>query len=228
MSARLIDRYRKATPFHHFSDPEWAQVTRRARYRRYRQDEIIAHYGDRWPYLFLVLEGAVHAVKQSVEGRSLIILELQEGEVFWGLAFYADKADMPVTLVARGECQIAMWAREDLLELLLRESKSLWDICGLMVERMERASSIVEGLAFQPVAGRLARLLLEHYGGVDGPTARDLSLEEMAAHVGSTREMVCRMLYRFSDDRLIDITRTEFTLIDHNGLGQLAGEDTQA
>jgi CRP/FNR family transcriptional regulator len=97
-----------------------------------------------------------------------------------------------------------------------------------MVERMERASSIVEGLAFQPVAGRLARLLLEHYGGVDGPTARDLSLEEMAAHVGSTREMVCRMLYRFSDDRLIDITRTEFTLIDHNGLGQLAGEDTQA
>jgi DNA-binding transcriptional regulator LsrR (DeoR family) len=36
----------------------------------------------------------------------------------------------------------------------------------------------------------------------------------MAARIGSTREMVCRLLYKFSDEGLIKITRTEFSVTD--------------
>ncbi len=32
----------------------------------------------------------------------------------------------------------------------------------------------------------------------------------VAARVGTTREMVCRALYNFSDKKLIEVTRTEF------------------
>jgi len=45
----------------------------------------------------------------------------------------------------------------------------------------------------------------------------------MAARIGTTREMVCRVLYQFSDDNLIEITRTEFALNDTERLAQLAG-----
>jgi CRP-like cAMP-binding protein len=51
---------------------------------------------------------------------------------------------------------------------------------------------------------------------------RHLTLDEMAARIGTTREMVCRALYRFADKRLIDVTRTEFVLTDEAGLGKLA------
>ena len=44
----------------------------------------------------------------------------------------------------------------------------------------------------------------------------------MAARIGSTREMVCRALYSFSDKKLIEVTRTEFVLTDHEGLDQLS------
>jgi hypothetical protein len=44
----------------------------------------------------------------------------------------------------------------------------------------------------------------------------------MAAYIGTTNEMVCRALYRFSDEKLIHITRTEFALNDEAGLAQLA------
>ena len=88
---------------------------------------------------------------------------------------------------------------------------------------MERASAILGELAFQPVAGRVARLLLDHFKDADGDRLkRDLTLDEMAARAGTTREMVCRRLYNFSDPGLIHITRPEYYLTDKNGLTQLA------
>lgn len=103
----------------------------------------------------------------------------------------------------------------------------LWQLARIMVSRMNRASEIVEDLAFQPVSGRLAALLLEEYeDSAPGPVKRDLTLDEMAARIGTTREVVCRVLYRFSDDNLIEITRTEFELNDAKALAHIAGRPT--
>jgi CRP/FNR family transcriptional regulator len=108
------------------------------------------------------------------------------------------------------------------MPILERNGRVGWELCRLMAGRMQRASEILEGLAFQPVAGRLARLLLEHFEMAgDSAISRHLTLDEMAARIGSTREMVCRALYGFSDRKLIEVTRTEFVLIDREGLAQL-------
>jgi CRP/FNR family transcriptional regulator len=91
-----------------------------------------------------------------------------------------------------------------------------------MIQRMQRASAIVEELAFLPVSGRLARLLLEHFDIAGEPVLeRSLTLDEMASRVGTTREMVCRALYRFADRDLIHVTRTEFVLTNREGLSRL-------
>jgi len=90
---------------------------------------------------------------------------------------------------------------------------------------MMRASRILEDLAFQPVAGRLAHLLLEQFDDQPGDTmSRDLTLDDMAARIGSTREMVCRHLYHFADKGAILINRTEFQIKDHDLLQILAGK----
>jgi hypothetical protein len=51
---------------------------------------------------------------------------------------------------------------------------------------------------------------------------RALTLDELAARLGTTREVVCRTLYRFADKNLINVTRTEFVLSDREGLARLA------
>ena len=94
-----------------------------------------------------------------------------------------------------------------------------------MIERMQQASTVVEGLAFQPVAGRLARLLVTFSAGREAePIPRSLTLDEIAARIGTTREVVCRFLHRFADEGLIDITRTEFVIHDQGRLEQLASQ----
>jgi CRP-like cAMP-binding protein len=86
---------------------------------------------------------------------------------------------------------------------------------------MLRASNIVDGLAFQPVAGRLAQYLLEQTSPGKSAAARHQTLDEMAAHIGTTREVVCRTLHSFSDDGLIRITRTEYNITDRQALEQM-------
>ena len=191
--------------------------------RSYPKDDWITHYGADWPYLFFVEEGGVIAIKESQEGRSLVVITLEAGEVFWGTGFFKEGVGMPVALVAKGDTRLRLWSREKLLPFMISNGRFTWGLAQLMAERMMRASRILEEMAFQPVAGRLAQLLLEQLEDQSGDTlARDLTLDEMAARIGSTREMVCRHLYLFADQGAIQINRTEFKISDREMLNGLA------
>ncbi len=204
------------------SPSDQQETVRLARVRSYLKGEKIILYGDVWPHLFMVKSGEIEAIKESGEGRILRVVSFLAGELFWGLAFFHENAPMPVTLGAREDSQIYLWARDAILPLLLRNGQASWELSRLMAERMQRASEILEGLAFQPVAGRLARFLLDNFDTAsDSAISRDLTLDDIAAHIGTTREMVCRALYSFSDKKLIEVTRTEFVLTDREGLARM-------
>lgn len=220
----LIEWLTNNSVFASLADKERERLVEAAIHKKYAKGEWIAPYGDVWPYLFLVTAGSIHGLKESSEGRSLIVLTLEPGDLFWGMAFFDDDAVMPVLLQAQSDSQVYLWSREQMQPWLWQNGRVSWELSRLMVRRMQRASEIVEELAFQPVASRLAGLLLDQYqDATDAPIARNQTLDQMAAHIGTTREMVCRLLYRFSDQDLIHITRTEFVLNDKTGLMQLSG-----
>jgi CRP-like cAMP-binding protein len=192
--------------------------------RTYEKGSRIVHYGDIWPYLFFVAEGRVTAVKESEEGRALIVVSLSAGEVFWGISFFEKGTPMIVSLIADEPSKLHAWSRKTLLPILLADGRMSWELARLMVKRMLHASDIVEELAFQPVTGRLARLLLQHFGAEaeEEYVERDLTLDEMAARIGTTREMVCRQLYRIMDKGAIQISRTDFKITNRAALEKIA------
>jgi CRP-like cAMP-binding protein len=192
--------------------------------RHYPKGSILAHAADLWPFLFLVVEGKIDAIKESGEGRSLLMRAISPGDIFWGLAFFHPEIGMPVMLGAAEPSTLWLWERNQLLPFLLSNGRFSWELSRLMVIKMLRASNIVEGLAFQPVAGRVARFLLEQSPSQQTPMARDLTLDQMAAHIGTTREMVCRYLRSFSDEGLISISRTEYTITDRERLARLSSQ----
>ena len=194
----------------------------------YPKGQWIAHMGAHWPYLFMVQEGIIQAIKESSEGRSLIVTEIKSGELFWGISFFLPDAPMPVALVAKEETRLILWAEEDLKPLILRNGCLAWELTRLMIRKMQYASDMLNDFAFQPTTGRLARMLLEAYGDKAGDfVARDMTLDEMAARIGSTREMVCRHLYQFADQGVIQIKRTEFKIVDEGLLREIAGGDNR-
>lgn len=207
------------------SDDARRRVGQQARVDTLARHQIVALRGAVWPWLLIIAEGELQAVKESFDGRSLVALTLGKGEAFWGPAFFLDDEPLPILLRASQPTRLCLWHREALRPILQQQAPALWEICRIMLRRMAQAGDVVEGLAFQPVMGRLAALLLDRFGEAGaGPVARDLTLEEMAGLVGSTREMVCRSLYRLADEDKIRINRTELTLIDRAGLEHLAGK----
>jgi len=198
------------------------RMAKHAVLRDLEKGEALVVQGAVWRYLFLVAEGELDAVKVSSEGRSLLVTTFRAGELFWGPAFFQDGAPMAATVEARRPARVYLWQREQLEPLILAHSKVGWELCRLMIRRMQRASAVVDELAFQPVTARLARLLLDNFASVgEQAVSRSLTLDDMAARVGTTREMVCRVLYRFADMNLINVTRTEFVLTDREGLARL-------
>ncbi len=190
---------------------------------KYRRGEIIVCMGDVWPFLFLVISGRIDAWKESGEGRALVVTGFHPGDIFWGLALFHDGAQTPATLKAHTDAEILLWPREYIVPYIKENGLMAWELSRQMVSKMARASEMLEEIAFQPVAGRLAKLLLETAPrDADGPITRNLTLDEMAARIGSTREVVCRFLHRFSDEGIVDITRTEFQITDARRLASLA------
>lgn len=215
------DEIRKTALFAQLDERELKSLSMCAMKSIYQENEWIVYQGETWPYLFLVVEGEIHAVKESIEGRALIATNIKPGEIFWGLAFFIPDATMPVSLKADKSTRIFAWHRMDILPIIQNNGKLGWKMCEIMISRMKLASEIVEDLAFQPVMGRLADLLLEiSANSTDQTIARQLTLDEMAARIGSTREMVCRYLYRFAEKGAIEISRTEFKIKDREFLEQ--------
>ncbi len=197
-------------------ETELEKLNTSAQLRRFQNGDWIVHHGDVWAYLFFIKKGQVTAIKESPEGRSLTLATFNEGEIFWGLAFFIENAPMPAALKASDQCELLLWSRDDMMPFILKNGKLSWELSKLVIQRVQFASEIVEKLAFQPLAGRVARLLLEQYSTSQNVVPRHLTLDEMASRVGTTREIVCRILYRFAEQGAIQINRTEFTFLDRN------------
>jgi CRP/FNR family transcriptional regulator len=130
---------------------------------------------------------------------------------------------MPVSLQVAEPAQILLWSSDSIIPIFMEHGSMSWEMIKLMITRMAHASQMLEDMSFQPVAGRLAKFLMETVKDEPlGAISRSLTLEEMAARIGSTREMVCRFLHRFADEGLIDITRTEFRVTDQKRLADFA------
>ncbi|MDO9128906.1 MAG: Crp/Fnr family transcriptional regulator [Anaerolineales bacterium] len=210
------DLFSQNAVFAGLSDDERDRLLRQASLRKYQKGEYLTHAGDIWPYLFFLAEGSISAVKESSEGRSLVAISFKPGEIFWGVSFFHPELTMPVALRVDAPSRTHLWSREQLLPVLLGNGSISWELSRLMVNRMLRASEIVEELAFQPLTGRVARLLLESFPATPDAVQRRLTLDEMAARIGSTREMVCRILSRFAEQGAIRINRTEFVCTDRS------------
>jgi CRP/FNR family transcriptional regulator len=213
------DLLRQSTVFSCMAERELDFLMKQALVHQYHKGQYLTHAGDIWPFLFFLSKGSITAIKESLEGRSFVATSFKSGEVFWGVSFFHPELPMPVALKVDMQSSVLLWSRDQILPAILENGHFSWELSCLMVSRMLRASEILEELAFQPVAGRLAKLLIDFPGQVtSGPIARSLTLDDMAARIGSTREMVCRLLQRFADEELIKITRTDFEITDRDRL----------
>jgi len=219
----VLNQMANAAPFSFLTEAELVIVRELALSRKFQKGEFVTHRDDIWPYLLFVHKGEFQAVKESGQGRSFVIEAFTPGEIFWGLSLFENERPNPMAIQTAADGEIYLWHKDQIAKIISDEPEFAWGLFSLLAKRMERAGEIVEEVLFLPLPGRLANLLLNQFeGAVDSYVARDLTLDEMAARIGSTREMVCKLLYQFSDKGIIELHRTEFRINDQEELQAIA------
>lgn len=220
---KILDCLSQAPVFSKLTERERADLAALATEKRYNKDEHVCWQGEVWPHVAIIASGRLEWAMLSPEGRRQVVFALGPCEVIWGHSV-VDGLPMPASLEVREDAALYLWEREAILPVIQTNAQAAWDVSRILMHYMRNVREVVYGFAFHPVAGRLARLLLTHYHPVDGqPAPRDLTLDEMADTVGTTRELVSRTLHRFANEGLIHVTRVEFTFLDRERLENLAG-----
>lgn len=189
--------------------------------RRLAAGEYLCRQGENWPYVVYQVSGHLRWSMLSAAGKEHQLFVLEPGEIFWAHSFFDDQP-MPASLKAVKPSEALVWSQDRLLPYLKRYPEALWEITGKLTGIMRDARAIIYGLAFQPVAGRLAGYLLDHLKDPEQETLeREMTLEDIAVALASSPEVVCRLLYQFQSEGIIKINRTQIAFHDREALEKL-------
>lgn len=188
--------------------------------RHYGAGEIVFLEGDPGAGLHLVAKGLGKVYRISEEGREQILATLGPGDSCNEVPV-VDGGPNPANLAAVDES--TMWIISEASLTHLRDRypalndiiiKNLAMRCRQLVQR-------VYNLSFLPVTGRLAAFLLQQSGPDNALSRRRWTQDEIAAHLGTVREMVGRAFRELQQAELIAIDRHRIEILDKEGLKEL-------
>ena len=190
--------------------------------RTLRDGEYLSYQGDDWPKVFFVESGEIIWALTSPAGKEKILFTIKPGEDFWAHSIF-DGKPIPASLYAIGDTKIRLWSKEDILTVIQRNPGAIWAVTCRLIGIMRHAREIIYGLAFQPVSARLSQLILDRFHDEDDLLAeRDLTLDQIAAMISSTPQVVCRVMYQFQEEGLMELSRATIKLLDPEGLEKIA------
>jgi CRP-like cAMP-binding protein len=218
-----LERLQRVPYFSSLPRPELRALETQLSARRYRAGEVIFRKGDESEGLCIVVEGRVKTVITSPEGREQVLKVFGPGRTFADIAVFDDEPQ-PAEAVAVSESLIAFVPQDKLFDLLRRHPDVAIEVLRLFASRLRAYKQVVEDLSLRTVVARVARLLVDRARGThilveDSPTASPrYTQDELAAMVGSVREVVQRALKTLEHAGLIHLARGRIQIIDVDAL----------
>ena len=189
------------------------ELAAHAHRRTFDAGEIIVLAGEPTRAFLLIARGQVRSQRLSQQGREYVLYTLGPGECF-NLASTLDGGHNLATVSALAPT-VTYSIPVDLFRDLLRRYPELSTAAlGHLTDQVRRLSDAVESLALHSVRTRLARCLLSQANISPSP----ITQHEIAAQIGTVRDVVGRTLRTFSREGLIRRERGQVVVIDPAGL----------
>ncbi|MDD4601782.1 MAG: Crp/Fnr family transcriptional regulator [Negativicutes bacterium] len=194
--------------------------------RLYRKGTVIFFEGDPGAGFHYVKTGKVKIVKMTDDGREHIIKILGAGDLFAEVLLFNNRP-YPATAVAVEDSAIGVIKNIDLEKLVLSSNLLALELIKALSQRLLYTQQKIKNLALNDVTARTAEVLLrlgreqgqKNGGRID--IMLDLSRQDLASLVGTTRETVTRTLAALKRDGLIDFTGQKIMLIKPDQLLRL-------
>ncbi|MGI6285450.1 Crp/Fnr family transcriptional regulator [Neomoorella humiferrea] len=209
---------RQVPVFADLSPEELQHIASLALVRRYRKNMYIFMQGEPGDAIYFVKKGAIKLFQVLEDGREKILHFVREGEIFAEVLLF-EGGPYPATAETLEDSEVGIIRNADMERLLSRHGEMAVKIIKVMSRRLRRAQEHIRDLALKGAYGRLASTLLQlakDYGtpGGDGVTIElNLSQQELASLIGTSRETVARILSDFKRLGAVGVERQRITIL---------------
>ena len=162
--------------------------------RQFPAHAILINAGDSTDSLYIVLSGRLRAYASDENGREVVLAELGPGEYLGELSIDGEKRSASVRTLEPSTCCVVQGA--ELRPFLADHPDFAMHLTEKLIRMVRRLTEQVKSLALQDVYGRVARMLMELSEPVGSERIVPIKLtqQDIAARVGSSREMVNRVM----------------------------------
>jgi CRP/FNR family transcriptional regulator, anaerobic regulatory protein len=172
--------------------------------------------GDQVEAIALLISGVVRVYKIGETGREITLYRFGNGQscILTANAILSQK-NFPAIATVEKEAEAVMIPAGTFREWVVRYD--LWRefVFDLLSQRLSSVMAIVDEIAFRRMDARIASLLLAR---VASQNPVRMTHQEIAAELGSSREVISRLLEDFNERGLIRSGRGEIEILDVSGL----------
>lgn len=215
------DDFLKTIPyFARLSPADFDRLSRATKARRFDRGEMIFLEGDPCLGFYVVKEGLTRIFKASPDGREQVLTFVGPGGTFNDVPIF-DGGPNPASASAVEPSTVYIVPREVILALIGNYPLALAFLNGFAT-MLRRMTILVEDLSFRRVVSRVAKILLEAAvpaGGAAQP--QRLTQQEMAAMVGTARDVVGRALRDLEKEGAIKMEGRRITVTNSKKLREI-------
>jgi CRP/FNR family transcriptional regulator, cyclic AMP receptor protein len=197
----------KSPLFSELVESELAFLAQRVVRRRFAADELIFSEGDPCPGMWIIESGLVKIFKSSASGREQILAIDGPGHAVAELPVF-DGGPYPASALAVRDSVLLFASKQDFQALCVAHPGVALKILAVIGARLRGLVAIIEELSFTTVRGRLVSLLVRMAQQGQRRTegiafVLPASNQEIAAQIGTVRELVSRNFSRLQSEGVI-------------------------
>ena len=222
-ASKIRQTLAKVPIFSGLTESELAFLTQRTVPRHYSTGEMVFGEGEPCSGLYVVESGNVRIYKSSPNGREQVLSIDGPGGSIAELPVF-DGGNYPASATAIDDVTLLFVSKQDFQALCLAHPQVPLKVLRVVGARLRRLVGIIEELSFTTVRHRLASYLfrLAQKSGLRTAAGVEVTLpitnQELAAQIGTVRELVSRNLSRFQAEGMLKIEGREVAICNLKAL----------
>ena len=162
--------------------------------RAFPKNSVLVQEGDKSDQFYILLSGKLKVFLADDDGKEIVVDVLNPKQYFGEMALDGESRSASVMTVEPSK--LAVIQRDDFKRFLAENPDAAFALIVTLIRRARNLTRTIGNLALLDVYGRVARLLIDNASDESGKlvVTEKMSQHEIAQRIGSSREMVSRIL----------------------------------
>ena len=209
--------------FNGLPDDQISAIREIAVEKQFNKGQTIFSEGDETKGFFVVVDGRVKIYKVSSEGKEQILHIFEPGQSFGEVTVFTGQ-QLPANAQTLSKTRILLFPRSAFVDLITANPSLALNLLAIMSKKLRQFAAQIENLSLKEIPARLASYLiyLAEEQGTEDAVKLNVSKGQLASLLGTIPETLSRIFAKLSGQNLIRVEGPRISLLDRQGLEDLA------